>query len=62
MRRAIVLFALAVLAGCGGDGGPPVSDDAASAKLSDIRTIADFRDAFEADDGIPRLVVILGPT
>ena len=66
MRRvpaalAVVVLAL-VVSGCGGSDGPERGAGAAAPGLTDVSTVADFRDRFNADEGMPRLVVLVAPT
>lgn len=65
MRLVALTAALvaALGAGCsGGDSSPAAHDAAAAAKLTDIQSIDGFRRAFDADAGMPRVVLILAPT
>jgi hypothetical protein len=63
------LLAVSVLAaaGCsggdGGGGGPAASPPAAAgAQLQDVAGVLDLRAAFNADEGRPRLLLLLSPT
>jgi hypothetical protein len=63
-RAALALLAVAALlgvAGCGGDdtdGGTA----AGSGELRDVSSVSVVGDAFDADAGTPRLVLLLSPT
>lgn len=74
-RRAALLGALAFgLAGCGGSDGdagaqsgnnePPATapSPAREATLSDITSVDELRARFNADEGKPRLLLLLSPT
>lgn len=52
-RTRLVLLAALLLAGCGGGERPA---------LADIGRVDDFRTAFNADAGTPRIVLLLSPT
>ena len=59
-RAALALLAVAALLGVAGCGGGDV--DGASAELQDVSSVAVVKDAFDADAGTPRLVLLLSPT
>lgn len=56
LRLAAAACATFALAGCGG-GGPPTGQ-----KLTALDGVAPLRAAFNADDGHPRLLLVLSPT
>ena len=63
MLRAVVVVPLAVAAlvaaGCGGsDAAAPV----APKRPAELTTVDQLREAFEADEGVARLVLLLSPT
>jgi hypothetical protein len=66
-RLAFLLFLVALLAGaCGGsdDGGPSrVAEPAAGEPmLTDLTSVDQLRERFNADRGVPRLIVLVAPT
>ena len=67
MQRRGVLVTTAMLAGVSGMAGAAVlrerwQTSAAAAAVADLRSIDDLRGRFNADAGIPRLVLVLSPT
>jgi hypothetical protein len=68
-RLAFLLALVALVAGaCGGsdddDGGPSrVAEPApAEPKLTDLTSVDQLRERFNADQGVPRLIVLVAPT
>jgi hypothetical protein len=63
---AVLVASVLAAAGCsGGDGGgaPTASPPAAaSAQLQDVAGVLDLRAVFNADEGRPRLLLLLSPT
>lgn len=62
-RAALALLtvtALLLAAGCGGD--EKESGIAAAGELADVSSVDVVADAFDADIGTPRLVLLLSPT
>jgi hypothetical protein len=66
VRRAVLTVLLVIAAaGCGGsDSASPAADPATPTAdgVSNLTKVDQLRDAFEADDGRARLVVLLSPT
>jgi hypothetical protein len=58
-RGALLVIAVLVAAGCGGSGGEQA---AAPARVADLTSVDQFRAAFDAAAGRPRLVLLLSPT
>jgi hypothetical protein len=64
MRRLAPLLALAILAaGCGGgtQSSPPARKAGAD-RVVELKQIAQLRTAFNAHEGVPRLIVLASPT
>ena len=63
-RAALALLAVAALLGIAGCGGDDTEGGAAagSGELQDVSSVAVVEDAFDADAGTPRLVLLLSPT
>ena len=60
-RAALLLVALLVLAGCGGD--EAAAPEAAPAEeVKELTNVLELRADFEADAGKTRLLVLLSPT
>ena len=60
-RVALALLTLvALVAACGG--GDDGNDAAGSGELTDVSSVAVVKDAFDADAGTARLVLLLSPT
>ena len=57
----VAVVALLGVAGCGGDDGTD-GVAAGSGELQDVSSVAVVKDAFDADAGTPRLVLLLSPT
>jgi hypothetical protein len=69
MRRLALLLAalfLALLApGCGGSGDDDQAAEPAAPgdpALTDLTSVDQFKERFNADQGVPRLVVLVAPT
>lgn len=65
MRPALtVLAGIVVLAvvGCGGSDGAQPAAQAQASPVRDLQSLDPLKDAFEADAGRPRLLLILSPT
>jgi ABC-type glycerol-3-phosphate transport system substrate-binding protein len=67
MRRLALLLAVALVAGaCGGsdeDTPSPVADSApAEQTLSDLTSVDQLKERFNADQGVPRLILLVSPT
>ena len=63
MSRLALLLVVLVVAGCAGSGDEESSgDDAAASQLADLTSVDQFKERFNADQGVPRLVVLLAPT
>ena len=61
----VALFAIALLAGCGGSSKRSDSESSAPAadpQLTDLHTTGEFRSLFNAARGKPRVVLLLSPT
>jgi hypothetical protein len=63
-RAAVALLAVVALLGVGGCGGGDDEGGTAtgSGELQDVSSVAVVKDAFDADAGTPRLVLLLSPT
>jgi hypothetical protein len=63
-RLALLLAALALLAAaCGGSGGEAQEGGwSAVPELADLGSVESFAERFNADAGVPRLVVLVAPT
>jgi len=63
-RAALALLAVAALLGVAGCGGDDTESEAAagSGELRDVSSVGVVADAFDADAGTPRLVLLLSPT
>jgi hypothetical protein len=63
-RAAVALLAVVALLGITGCGGDDTEGEAAagSGELQDVSSVAVVKDAFDADAGTPRLVLLLSPT
>ena len=63
-RAAVALLAVVALLGVTGCGGDDTESEAAagSGELQDVSSVAVVKDAFDADAGMPRLVLLLSPT
>ena len=57
----VAVVVLLGVAGCGGDDGTD-GVAAGSGELQDVSSVAVVKDAFDADSGTPRLVLLLSPT
>ena len=57
----VAVVALLGVASCGGDDGREAVA-AGSGELQDVSSVALVKDAFDADAGTPRLVLLLSPT
>jgi hypothetical protein len=63
MRRLVVLLVALVAAGCGGsDEGMPRRVTPAEPTLTDLTSIDQLRERFNADQGVPRLILLVSPT
>lgn len=64
MKRVAVLLAALLLAGCGGSDDEQASGDKAAAEpqLADLTSVAELKRRFNADEGVPRLIVLVAPT
>jgi hypothetical protein len=62
MRRLVALLALvaALAAGCGGS--HTAASRAASPAVRDLHSVAELRSSFDAQRGVPRLIVLVSPT
>jgi hypothetical protein len=66
-RLALLLVLVALVAGaCGGsDDDTPrgvVEEEAPRATLTDLTSVDQLRERFNADRGVPRLIVLVAPT
>ena len=59
---AATAVALLLLAGCGGGGSGTPSGHPSAQAMPQLRSIDQLRSAFNADTGVPRLVVLISPT
>ncbi len=63
MRRlALLLLALVVLAGCGGDEETAAPEATAADSVEQLANVLELRADFEADAGKTRVIVLLSPT
>ena len=63
MRRlALLLAALFLLAGCGGDDEAAAPEAASTDGIEDLMNVLELRSDFEADAGKTRVIVLLSPT
>jgi hypothetical protein len=59
---ATVLVVALICAGCGGSRATRSRPAATQTKLVDLKSVAQLRSLFNAELGVPRLVVIVSPT
>jgi hypothetical protein len=65
MKQIAVVLGLCVAllaAGCGGNNQSSSSSGSAKPGITELENIGQLRNAFNAHQGIPRLVVLLSPT
>ena len=63
MRRLVLLLvALFLLAGCGGDDETAAPEAASGDGVKELANVLDLRADFEADAGKTRVIVLLSPT
>ncbi len=63
MRKlALLLVALFLLAGCGGDDETPAPEAASTDGVEDLTNVLALRSDFEADAGKTRVIVLFSPT
>jgi hypothetical protein len=66
VKRLAVLLLVLVAAACGGsdDDGPSRVAEPAPAEptLTDLTSVDQLRERFNADQGVPRLIVLVAPT
>jgi uncharacterized protein YcfL len=61
-KLALLLLALFLLAGCGGDDEAATPEAAATDGVEDLTNVLALRSDFEADAGKTRVIVLLSPT
>lgn len=63
MRRLAVVLVALVAAGCGGsEEDMPRRVTPAEPTLTDLTSIDQLRERFNADQGVPRLILLVSPT
>lgn len=65
VRPALTVLAgivVLALAGCGGSGSAEPAAQAQPSSVRELDSLAPLKDAFEADAGQPRLLLIFSPT
>jgi hypothetical protein len=62
MPRAAALALLLVVAAVAGCGGSSAEPHASSGEVVALKSVEEVRSAFAADEGKPRLVLLLSPT
>jgi hypothetical protein len=63
MRRLALLLVALVVAGCGGGGDEGGGETRRAApQLADLTSVDQLRERFNADQGVPRLIVLVAPT
>lgn len=60
-RGFLLVIAVLVAGACGGSGSGD-EQGAGRARITDLTSVDQLREAFEADEGVARLVLLLSPT
>ena len=63
MRRLVLVLVALLAAGCaGGDDESGGETSGAAPQLADLTSVDQLRERFNADEGVPRLIVLVAPT